>query len=205
MAFVCRDHLVGVEIKSSRDTLDRLKKQRDVFERHIPEVWLAVAPCWADKDGLGARGVVIEVEPERRVTKTWSWRGPNLACTAPMLDLLWRDELAAVAARKRLDYTRRAPIGTLLPLLARKLTGDEIVIEVCRELRSRDAFWKADPPEPDTGATRSDRPTELFDGTWTAHISVNGVMRRIGCFDTKETAAEAYSKAATAAFGEFAR
>jgi hypothetical protein len=40
---------------------------------------------------------------------------------------------------------------------------------------------------------------------WASYIQVNGKNRRIGVFSTKEEAHVAYTRAATAAFGEFAR
>ena len=42
-------------------------------------------------------------------------------------------------------------------------------------------------------------------GRWRASIKYDGVARNLGRFLTKEEAAEAYKKAAVAAFGEFAR
>lgn len=42
-------------------------------------------------------------------------------------------------------------------------------------------------------------------GRWRAQIACGGKRRHIGYFDTKEAAHEAYSKAASELFGEFAR
>jgi hypothetical protein len=42
-------------------------------------------------------------------------------------------------------------------------------------------------------------------GYWTATIQVNGKRRRLGVFDSKEAAHEAYSAAAREHFGEWAR
>lgn len=42
-------------------------------------------------------------------------------------------------------------------------------------------------------------------GKWAARICVNGKQRHIGLFETAEAAAAAYSKAAKASFGEFAK
>lgn len=152
MAFVCRDHLVGVEIKGPRDTLERVDKQIETFTAGLPEVWLAIDEKWRGQGKVPwtcgrlwcAGGKVAGVDG--------LWRPVRLEVTVPLLNLLWRDELHAVAVRRGLSAPKsRDPIGKLTPLLARKLTGDEIVTEVCRQLRARDqgrmgkAFWRADP------------------------------------------------------------
>lgn len=43
------------------------------------------------------------------------------------------------------------------------------------------------------------------DKFWRATIQVNGVKRDLGCFDSREAAAQAYAAAAKQSFGEFAR
>lgn len=42
-------------------------------------------------------------------------------------------------------------------------------------------------------------------GRWVAHIRHNYRLKSLGYFDTKEEAAEAYKKAAEAAFGDFSK
>ncbi|WP_421724765.1 hypothetical protein [Bauldia sp.] len=143
MAFVGRHELNGVEIKSSKDRLGRLDEQMAVFRRHIPMVWLAVAPKWAEQTAIMDRLVCTADEI---VTGPGGFVSENWRVYPAMLDLLWADEARALASRHRVSYGPRTPCYKLLPELARLLTGDEIVEGVCRELRARDAFWKADPP-----------------------------------------------------------
>jgi hypothetical protein len=65
-----------------------------------------------------------------------------------MLSLLWAQELRNVAGRLCINLHKKATMVQNIAEIARKATGDEIVREVCRELRARDAFPKspAHPP-----------------------------------------------------------
>ncbi len=154
MAFIGTDSITGIEIKSSRDTLDRLENQVRVFRAHLPSVIVAVAPKWMT-DGYFNHGFRLDgwvCCTETQVIATGVIGEPRRQVTAPMLDLLWASELRAIAARTRVSTDPRRPGYRIIPDLARMLTGDEIVREVCRELRARDAFPKtaghpaSDPP-----------------------------------------------------------
>ena len=152
MAFIQPGNIVGIEIKSSRDTLDRLDEQMRVFTTHLPQVMVAVAPKWVEKstphfsrsDTVVVHGGIVGGWP--------IGNRPRRRITVQMLELLWAEEARAIAFRMRLSQNRRLTLTDAVPLLARALTGDEIVREVCRELRARDAFPKSpdhppsDPP-----------------------------------------------------------
>ena len=152
MAFIQPGNIVGIEIKSSRDTLDRLDEQVRVFTAHLPQVIVAVAPKWVEKstphfsrsDTVVVHGGIVGGWP--------IYNKPRRQVTVQMLELLWADEARSIAFRMRLSQNSRLTLTEAIPLLARTLTGDEIVREVCRELRARDAFPKAkdhppsDPP-----------------------------------------------------------
>lgn len=160
IAFINDSHLAVVEIKSSADTLARLEKQIRTFRRHCPEVWLAIAPRWADKDFtalMDATGYAqchrITVDARSgALDQGYTHRSIDYTVTAPMLDLLWRDELLRVCKRTRCFMGNKGTMREFVDLLSRKMTGDEIVREVCRELRARHegrigiAFAKADAP-----------------------------------------------------------
>lgn len=157
MAFITRDALYGIEIKSSRDTLDRLRDQLRVFRASLPCIYLAVAPKWRSESGIifgGVERIYCDVSGETPEISSYATplRDVNRKITVQMLDLLWAAEARAIAMRNRLDVTKTTPLYKIVPILARALTGNEIVREVCRELRARDAFPKAkdhppsDPP-----------------------------------------------------------
>lgn len=55
------------------------------------------------------------------------------------------------------------------------------------------------------GGPKGATPASLSSGKWRARISIGGVQRWLGVFDTAEDAGAAYAKAAQAIHGEFAR
>ncbi|WP_336801682.1 hypothetical protein [Kaistia sp. MMO-174] len=163
MAFISADHLAGVEIKSSRDVMTRLDRQIETFREHLPEVWLAYAPRWLPvlgydggnrRLGSGIGHIIVSDAVDEMIPfSATSRRGyPRKAVidemiTSKMLNLLWRDEAFAIAQRTgAVKVNSRSSLQAMKPALARALTGGQIVREVCRSLRDRDAFWKADQP-----------------------------------------------------------
>lgn len=154
MAFIEPTNIVGVEIKSSRDTLDRFENQMRVFSAHIPLVIAAVAPKWLDEHNwfiAAERCPNWVICAGGRVESGGYIAEPRREITAQMLALLWADEARAIAARAGIRLERQTPLYKVVPMLARALTGDEIVRETCRELRARDAFpRRADHPPSDS-------------------------------------------------------
>jgi hypothetical protein len=163
LAFVSPTHLAGIEIKSSRDTLERLPRQLEEFAACMPELWLATALQWSgplhDHEhpkyiGLpwGVGHVVVDgggVVHEK--IKYAHWELPYGALvdpllTVPMLHLCHCVELTRIAAAAGLAHRRRATRRDLMTLLARRLTGDAIIAGVCEQLRARQTGWAADAP-----------------------------------------------------------
>lgn len=166
MAFVSPDDLVVVEIKSIYDTAQRMIHQCGMFSLGAPEVWICADPRH-DGDvgllrhllpGLGhivatrvhagdpvqgraadhAFTVALEVvaEPVRRAPH------PDA-----LLSLCWVAELADMARRHRLIQGGRPPThGALVKMLRDKISAAVQLRDVCRALRQRQAFWRADPP-----------------------------------------------------------
>ncbi len=154
MALISPDRIIGIEIKSSKDVLDRADAQVKTFVSHLQTVIVAVAPKHRHpKHGwLPNWSGADTVECGEKVEAKHCAFKENRLITTPMLHLLWADEARNVAARLRISHSKSAPLYSIVPEIARKATGDEIVREVCRELRARDAFPKAkdhpssDPP-----------------------------------------------------------
>jgi hypothetical protein len=154
MAFVLPKDLIGVEIKSSRDTLARLDRQIRAFTRCLPEVWIAIAPKWQPKlketqrrDGYRDAGWLIV--DGGNVTEDRQPRRDELVIMQ-LLWWLWQAEAARIAQRTDVIPGRqptRAPVHKIRPMLARLLTGNEILREVCAELRERPGFgYRSDRP-----------------------------------------------------------
>lgn len=149
VAFIRPNDLIGVEIKSSKDVLTRLEKQARVFHDHLPEFWIAIAPKWKDHKDKPYFQNEIVVGDTGVVPHGYGYRCPprrNGLCYATMLNLIWADEARAIASRKGCLSNKWQTLTSLMPELALRLTGAEILEEVCRELRGRPTKFKADAP-----------------------------------------------------------
>lgn len=163
LAFVTPDHLALVEIKSSRDVLDRLDRldrQLGMFVAHAPEVWIAHARRWCAHIAEMERGpgmwrvgqiLVEDGLVDERIPapngRTFPRRAhPDRTMTVPMLCLLLKPEIAALLARHGLGMPGRTNREALIERAARGLTGDQIVAGACRALRERVRGWAGDAP-----------------------------------------------------------
>lgn len=147
MVFVGRDDIVGVEIKGPRDSLSdgRLAGQLREFNFYLPEVWLAVAPRWRKHADLrGRRNVLLPTEDGIAIAGDkadgkFRPERDEFFCSR-LIELLWVDEAARIAQRTDVIpgvTLTREPTWKVKRLLARMLSGHEIVKQVCIELRAR--------------------------------------------------------------------
>lgn len=148
--FVSPTDVVGVEVKGPRDSLGdgRVLEQMAEFALYLPEVWLVVDSKWrAHKHVVTASyrwNVAMHEDGKIVVPKRLRYardaRRDDLCCSR-LLELLWHSETYAIAQRTTVAYEAkpglRFPAPKVKGMLARMLTGHEIVKEVCRELRSR--------------------------------------------------------------------
>lgn len=165
LAFVLPEHLVGIEIKSSKDVLDRLDLQVETYQLAMPEVWVAFAPRWLEKVGhamtynLGETGVswrvgrlmvdggqVVEALPTANGMSFKCFARPDSMMTAPMLHLMHKPEMTDLAVSHGLTVKTKDSREKIAVKLARGLTGDQIIAGVCAALRRRRTGWKADDP-----------------------------------------------------------
>lgn len=155
---VTPDRIAAVEIKSSRDKLDRLPAQLEGMQRcaHHPIVALhrkffeiketPNAGTWIYAPEEAGRGVIwgfdlpqlTSAEQYLRHELQGRWR-KWMACPPPgAIDMLWRDELRAIVARRDLSSrTSKLTIPELIDLLCWNLTGADVTREVCAALRAR--------------------------------------------------------------------
>lgn len=148
LALIYAADIVGIEIKGPLDSLSggRLDEQMHEYNFYLPEVWLAVVPKWLDhKHVKWARNLIVLVDGKFQLhgtpikKKPWEpWR--DEMCCSRVLERLWDGEARAVARRLGLVQTQlldMMPGEKVKRILARLLTGHEIMREVCTELRSR--------------------------------------------------------------------
>lgn len=147
LALIYPSDIVGIEIKGPRDSLSdgRLEHQLREYGFYLPEVWLAVVPKWLEhKHVRGARNVIVFEDDEFRIHQPPK-KGAfepyrDEMCCSRILDRLWDGEARAVARRLGIVQTQLVdmmPAEKVKRILARLLTGHEIMREVCSELRSR--------------------------------------------------------------------
>ena len=147
MVFVCKDDIVGVEIKGPRDSLSdgRLAHQLREFNFYLPEVWLAIAPRWRKHaDVRRQRNLLLPSEEGLAIVKDkgdgkFRPERDEFFCSR-LIELLWVDEAARIAQRTDVIpgvTLTREPTWKVKRMLARMLSGHEIVKQVCIELRAR--------------------------------------------------------------------
>ncbi len=163
---VTPDRIAAVEIKSSRDKLDRLPAQLEAMQgcahhpivalhaKHFEVVDSPNAGTWINAPKAAGYGVVwgfdlpqargAEQYQRHEIHDRWAkWR----ACPPPgAVDMLWRDELRAIVTRRDLSSrTSRLTMPELIDVLQWNLTGACLTREVCAALRAR-RCPEADPP-----------------------------------------------------------
>jgi hypothetical protein len=141
----------GYEIKSSRDNLDRLPTQLDLYRRCLSKLTLVVAPKHVDGTHKIAPiwcGILVATKGSRgAITFTAVRRSranPDVDA-AHLAHLLWRAEAAALLARfgaspKDLHQSRKV----LYARLAELMTVQQLTAAI-REFMVRRSAWR-DPP-----------------------------------------------------------
>jgi hypothetical protein len=180
LAAVTETEIVSVEIKSSRDVMDRLEAQLRAFHPISSRIIAALAPRWnlklpmiETKLDFGTSFAPQYTETQQIIRKVGGvevWTvdsgagsieitdgGPyraNKPWLAQMLDMLHVSELVAIAERHHIAVAKRPVHLTLVTDLVDMLQGREVVKAVCQALRERNAFDKASDPPMVAGDTR---------------------------------------------------
>lgn len=163
---VTQDRIAAVEIKSSRDTLDRLPDQIEAMRGCAHHVIAALhakffevsdynggwaTPDWSVTRGAVAWGFGFDAALSadccavaHRLDERWTKK--RLSCPPTgAINMLWRDELRSIVSRRSLHRaTSKLTIPELIDVLRWHLTGAEITAEVCAALRARKCV-EADP------------------------------------------------------------
>jgi len=165
VAAVEAERLMLFEIKSEKDTLDRLDTQMKEFAQVGHHAFVVAHEKWFDRTPYdngaprfawprnGYHGGVWAY-PKASASGTYTeqiyqWRLPRISLAQPrarnLLSLLWKDELLAECAEHQIKVNSRTRNPDLVDLLAYRLTGQQIARAVCRQLRARPVL-EADPP-----------------------------------------------------------
>lgn len=160
VALVTPNHIVAVEIKSSHDNVGRLLTQAGTYRLAVPELWIVCADRHVRDANLvrylmPSIGVAV---PDTIRDGAMLWRdrdlveldpaGPFVPHPEAMLSLLWVEELYAEATRAGVYQSGRKtrPSHAALVERMKAFPADEITAAVCRQLRGREALWRADSP-----------------------------------------------------------
>ncbi len=153
--------LINVEIKSGYDSLERAIHQIGMFHLCGHVTWFVVAQRWADEAEIlrylfPRVGIAIAVPqgapPEESwrdnpcdyVIETVHAPEPWAPCLELMVPLLWAAELQNECNRHRI-LPSKYTCGPMAKALMKHLSRAETEESVCRQLRSREALWRADP------------------------------------------------------------
>lgn len=136
--------LHGYEIKSERDTLERLPHQQITYSKVFDEVTIVVGPSYLSciKEHVPAWWGIVVAVPDRAgaarlVTKRKTRRNPRVDGVA-LAQLLWRDEaLELLDEAGSLAGLRSKPRKVLWQTLAECLPLDELRSKVRAKLVSR--------------------------------------------------------------------
>lgn len=152
---VINGRLEGFEIKSERDSLERLPRQVEAYgkvfdrmtavcaERHLEKV-LATVPAWWGVEAARPRGDSVRIVRERAPKTNRALEPKAIA------QLLWRAE--ALQALEELDAAgglRSKPRDVLWTALAEALPERELRRLVRERLRSRECWLSPDPQHTD--------------------------------------------------------
>ncbi len=152
---VVNGNLKGYEIKSERDTLDRLLAQAEVYNRVFDTVTIVVAdrhlktaealvPAWWGIDVATAIGDGhVRIDDLRD-----GFANPSIDPSA-VVQLLWRDEALALLASKAIPLPRKKSRQNVWNCLAENLPLTELRAGVRASLKSRTRWRVAEEQTPD--------------------------------------------------------
>jgi hypothetical protein len=142
----------GYEIKSEKDTLNRLYRQQAIYSkvldyvtviassRHLQRINEVIPDWWGLNEAKWKNQTVkiVEVRPHRE--------NNEIEPTA-LVQLLWRDEAFDILERRNLHKgLTRKPRALLWKRIIECLTFDELHLEIRVRIKSRE-FWRSDQPQ----------------------------------------------------------
>lgn len=158
---VAPSHIAAVEVKGEGDNVTRLLHQVGLYQLCVPEVWMVIS---ADKRDaarlvqylLPSVGMIVG----HNLVPDWRCRGtadldvrleieaepkPRQPHPVMMLEMMWANELRAMASRLRIPVSAKSTRGKLIAAMLASFDVSALLPECCTELRARQALWRADP------------------------------------------------------------
>jgi hypothetical protein len=161
-------HIAAFEVKGEYDDTTRLLHQVGMYQLCVPEVWMVVPIGRHAEDArilrhlLPSVGLLVGAGTSQRNHYEFDGKDFKLAVEAEpapfkvlpemMLEMLWRDELAAMCGRTRCHIVSAKSTRPVMIKALLKLPVETLQRETCTELRARNALWRADAPIPTEAA-----------------------------------------------------
>lgn len=152
---VVNGSLAAFEIKSDRDTLARLPRQIEAYQRVFDIVTVIVGGRYVERiiDAVPDSWGVIQAVPGEDSAELKMIREPEVnGAVDPysLAQLLWRDEALALLEHRNLaDGLRSKPRRILWQAIVDQLSPAELSEAVRAQLKAREG-WRSDPPpQPD--------------------------------------------------------
>ena len=156
-------HLVAFEIKARYDNTTRLLHQVGMFQLCMPEVWMVVDQHHADdakliRHLLPCVGIIEATDPRghlrcprQEIEEPISLKivvepEPRPVVPEMLLRVLWASELRKSCAEAGHPMSARATRANMVKRLLAELDEPALIGAACRQLRGRDAMWRADAP-----------------------------------------------------------
>lgn len=153
-------YIVAFEVKGEYDDTTRLLHQVGMYQLCVPEVWMVVPVGRHAEDArvlrhlLPSVGLLVgagtsdrnhyEFDGKDFLLEVEAEPSPRPVHVELMLEMLWRDELISTCKRVGVDIGRKPTRPSMIRALL-SLSIETLQREVCTELRSRQALWRADP------------------------------------------------------------
>ncbi len=155
---VTPERIVSAEIKSSRDKIDRLPAQLSSMHGCSHHAIAALHRKFFKIEASPFGGLMVTEPEEARIGMVWGFDLPEskfaeqyqrhelshryekhmISPPSGALDMLWREELRIIAARKALSTkTSRLTMEELRDLIIWNMTGKQVTREICATLRAR--------------------------------------------------------------------
>lgn len=98
LAVLADDELIGIEIKTERDTLRRLPSQMEGYAKYFDHVVLVIAPCHLDGlSRVNLHGASVWIVDNEAITVHWIGE-PNAVTASAQIELLCADEKRKLVA-----------------------------------------------------------------------------------------------------------